>query len=496
MGKLDDLARSFNPQRKFSCSHTTVEVDGILVRVAEADDNESWIPMRNTPDVNSMADPPTHYLIKVEDILQDPAIIRSARVSTGRDTKEVDEKAQGMVNFLWRDRHVTPSEGSIVFRSKWTTPVMYAQPIFRLFGAHNEFSGRYSVIDGSYYTPDFGDIPNADLIRKEFSDAEKEAQALYQKLLDLGVAKEMARYVHLYRFYTTFYFTVSLRHLLEFMLIDENSSNRHSTTEFWKIKGVLGDLVRNWAPWAAEAFKASPRPLNFDWAGEITKNYSCFLFDRLGGNGVKVLDHGYLELIGSNIDTDVITAALNDFPDPTKAFNHGSMTFWVRMPIHVFRQWVRHRSLHFSELEMNFDMVVEEKAFYIPERFRKQIGKVGHYTFVDMDDRENDVVRNMLAEHIEVCTARYKRLRDYGLSRQMAAANLPYIFYIDVILTTPLGGLANFLSLRTDSHAQKEIQAYAFPIWEILKQKDPITAERIARHAYYGDSDIIKNFSS
>ena len=218
------------------------------------------------------------------------------------------------------------------------------------------------------------------------------------------------------------------------------------------------------------------------------------LFDRIGEKGIDVLDHGYIELINSNINTEIITAALNDFPDPTKAFNHGSMSFFIRMPIHVFRQWIRHRSLHFTELEMNFDRVVSEDAFYVPDRFRKQTGKIGHYTFVDMDDTENEVVRQLFTNHIELCKNRYLRLRGLGLPGQLAATNLPYAFYVDTILTCPLGGLANFLSLRTDSHAQKEIQAYAFPIWRFFKEKDPITAESFAKFMYYGDSDEIKNF--
>lgn len=490
MGNLDNLVKQFKPKRTFSCSHSTIEVDGIFVRVASEDENDSWQEVR----MPANSETPTHYLVKVEDVLQDPAIIRSARVSTGRDTKEVDEKAQGMVNFLYRDRHETPSEGSVKFRTKWTTPIMYAQPIFRLFGAHNEFSGRYSVIDSDYYTPNFEGFANADLVRKEFTDAEVEARALYNRLLELGVAKEMARYVHLYRFYTKFYFTASLRHMLEFLLIDERSKNRHSDTEFWEVKKPLTELIRHWTPWAFEAFRNNPRPLNFDWAKEISYESSSFLFDRIGGNGVSVLGRGYIELLKSDIDTSVITAALNDFPDPTKAFNHGSMTFFVRMPIHAFRQWVRHRSLHFSELEVDFDQVVKDDAFYIPKRFRKQIGKVGHYTFTDMDDSENNVVVELLERHVDSCRQRYTRLREYGLSKQLAAMNLPYVFYIETILTAPLGGLANFLSLRTDSHAQKEIREYAFPIWRMFKEKDPVTAERFALYMYYGDAEEIKNF--
>jgi thymidylate synthase (FAD) len=494
---LTSLIRQFNPRRTFSCSHSKIEVDGILTRVSDEDDESSWKTMSMGPDKNKV----THFAIAIEDLLQDPAIIRSARVSTGRDTMAVNEKAQGMVNFLWRDRHVTPFEGAVIIRTRWETPIMYAQPIFRLFGAHNEFSGRYSVIEGKYYTPSFKGHVYEDKIMAEFKDAEREAQSLYEKLLDLEVAKEMARYVHLYRFYTKFYFTTSLRHLLEFMSLKKSPNDRHSATEFWEIMEPLNELVKNWCPWAYNAFETNPRSTDYSWVKDVYKRGTSFLTERLTTEDTtKVLDKGYIKMIKKDLDSTIVTAALNDFPDPTKALNHGSMSFYVRMPIHVFRQWVRHRSLHFSELEIDFDSVVEKDYFYIPDRFRKQTGKIGHYIFTDMNDEENDKVRGLFKKHIELCKKRYLRLRGIGLSNQMAALNLPYAFYIDAILTTPLGslagGMANYLSLRTDGHAQKEIREYANKIWHIFKSESPALAEIFAAQLYYGDSEDIKNFRS
>src|SRR3990167_972647 len=211
----------FKPHRSFACSYGTVEVDGVLVRVAKEND-DSW---------RIHIDPETgkkYFMIAAEDALQDQAIIRSARVSTGRDSKEVDEKAEGLIQALWREKHLTPFEGGAVFRLRFEVPIAYAQPLFQLFASFNEFSGRYSEIDGTYYTP--SNLSASAL--KEFQDAEEEAHGAYKKLLELGVAREMARFAHLYRFYTKFYMTISLRHIMEF-LNWTNVNTKHTKTEFW-----------------------------------------------------------------------------------------------------------------------------------------------------------------------------------------------------------------------------------------------------------------------
>ena len=51
-------------------------------------------------------------------------------------------------------------------------------------------------------------------------------------------------------------------------------------------------------------------------------------------------------------------------------FEHNSLTFLVKCPIFVARQWFRHRIASFNEISGRYVEVKEE--FYIPENFRKQ----------------------------------------------------------------------------------------------------------------------------
>ncbi|MBI2063573.1 MAG: FAD-dependent thymidylate synthase [Candidatus Yanofskybacteria bacterium] len=478
---LEALENGFNPRRKFANHHTTVEVDGVFVRLPNEEEGENWIVDRKNKTIT----------IPFVDILQDPSIIRSARVSTGRDAQAVNEKAQGLVNALWRDSHVTPYEGGVVFRLRIQTPIMYAQPLFRLFGSHNEFSGRYSRIDGDYYTPSTLSTKQ----QQEFIEAEKNSQELYALLNDpapkgLAVANEMARLVHLYRFYTKFYMTISLRHIMEF-LTWENIPNRYSTTEFEDIKYLFEEIIRTWTPWSFEALQNNPHHINFYWARELVGRYPRPL-ELPYLKSQKILNLGEIRLLEIFGKEELMFGCLDDYPKPIVGFGHGGMTFVATMPIHVFRQWVRHRFGTITELTIDFDSVVSDRLFFVPERFRKQVGKAMQYKFEDCDDSENNQILDLYNQHIDDARKRYARLRNDNVSAQTAAMILPYCFYIPTVSTYSIHGLFNFLNLRADIHAQTEIRDYAKVIWEMFQEAFPEVAWQFLGNIFDADSPFIK----
>ncbi|MBI2063217.1 MAG: FAD-dependent thymidylate synthase [Candidatus Yanofskybacteria bacterium] len=462
---LEQLKQGFTPKRTFSCNHTKIEVDGVFVRISDEEEHD-WLIDREKGTIT----------LPTEDILQDPSVVRSARVSTGRDTKAVDEKATGMINSLWQNKHATPFEGGVHFRLKITTPIMYAQPFFRIFASHNEFSGRYSKIDGQYYTPNT--LGEEEL--KEFQQAEAEAQELYRKFSNLppdgfGIANEMARLVHLYRFYTKFYMTISLRHVMEFLTWENFQGNRYVETEFDEIKSLLHQILETWTPWSSESLKKTPNNINFYWTKELAdrfRNPWQLPFLEID----KFLDKGEIRLLETYGKENLMFACLDDFPNPLRGFGHGGMTFLMRIPIHVFRQWVRHRFGTTTELGFHFDDVVENNLFYIPTRFRKQVGKPMQYQFEECNDEENEKIRQEFINHTKRACARYVRMRENSVPDSLAGMILPYCFYVPVVITYPVEALINFLSLRLDIHAQAEIREPAKIILEMFRKYFPEVA--------------------
>jgi thymidylate synthase (FAD) len=368
-------------------------------------------------------------------------------------------------------------------------PISFAQPFFRLFASHNERSGRYSKIE-EYYTPE--SLP--DQVESEFRSAETEALSLYNRLLDMGVAKEMARLVHLYRFYTKFYMTISLRHILEFLTL-RNIGNRHAATAFWEVRDLLKQIVECWAPWAFEAYKQNSHDMDLSWTWN-TRNLELNDYVKIGPSlcQEKVLDHGEIRLLETYGQEWLMLRCMEDFPNPLKGFGHGGMTFYLHIPIHVFRQWVRHRYGNWTELIVDFDHVVTNGYFFTPEIFRKQEGKPGHYIYSDMSLEESKIVKKLLVEHRLDCTHRYWRLREkHNLSEDISAMNLPYSFYIPVVWTAPVESLFNFFSLRCDSHAQYELRQYANTIWPMFKDRFPHSARLFAKYIHFGDSPLVRS---
>jgi thymidylate synthase (FAD) len=291
--------------------------------------------------------------------------------------------------------------------------------------------------------------------------------------------------------------TISLRHVLDFFTYDLGYHPIGRDPDFAEIPGLLKKVIASWAPWAYQAYLKHPRHQNNQWVIDSIKNFTAKhrkeLFDNICNSTHSVLDKGSISLIDFHGNDSAAIACLEAFPNPLKAFDLWTMTFAIEMPIPVYRQWVRHRHGTMVKLIVDYDRIVRERLFYIPERFRTQKGKVGSYIYEDMSDGENEIVRDKFRRHIEMACARYERLRSMGVVSDVAALNLPYTFYVPVIWHAPLGGIFNFLSLRTDSHAQWEMKEYAHPVWEEVKTHFDKSADLFVRNLYYGDSSKVRN---
>jgi flavin-dependent thymidylate synthase len=98
----------------------------------------------------------------------------------------------------------------------------------------NEFSMRYAKATDDFYVPDAADVRSqvgkpgaysfepvdaelAEVTRQELETLYKEAYATYARLIEKGVARELARAVMPVGAYTQFYWTVNARALMNFV---------------------------------------------------------------------------------------------------------------------------------------------------------------------------------------------------------------------------------------------------------------------------------------
>lgn len=196
----------------------------------------------------------------------DFAIVQAARVSYGEGTKQVNED-RGLIRYLARHRHTTPFE-MVEFKFHHVMPIFIARQWIRHRTANvNEYSARYSVVKDRFYHPkpenirqqstsnrQGGDAPVDDLTAQQFSaylDKLETDYAEYEKFMQKGVAREMARIVLPVNIYTEWYWKIDLHNLFHFLSLRMDA---HAQQEIRDYANAMFELIRPIVPIAAEAF--------------------------------------------------------------------------------------------------------------------------------------------------------------------------------------------------------------------------------------------------
>src|SRR3954453_16054460 len=176
-----------------------------------------------------------HGFVRLDGALADDlSVANSARVSFGRRKEELDDSDRGLITFLMRERHGTPFEHN-AFRFHIRCPIFGAREWFRhRVGSFNEFSLRYARATDDSYVPAAEDVRSqvgkpgaysfeqvepelAETARETLQEVYEAAYASYERLVELGIAREVARSVLPVGAYTEFYWTVNARSLMNFL---------------------------------------------------------------------------------------------------------------------------------------------------------------------------------------------------------------------------------------------------------------------------------------
>lgn len=176
-----------------------------------------------------------HGFVRLDDAMaSDLSVVNAARVSFARRKDEMDEADEGLIRFLMRDRHGTPFEHN-AFRFHIRAPIFVAREWMRhRVGSFNEFSMRYAKATDEFYVPDADDVRSqvgrpgaysfepvdpelAEQTRQELRAVYEQAYATYERLVEAGVARELARSVMPVGAYTEFFWTINARSLMNFV---------------------------------------------------------------------------------------------------------------------------------------------------------------------------------------------------------------------------------------------------------------------------------------
>jgi thymidylate synthase (FAD) len=197
----------------------------------------------------------------------DFAIVQAARVSYGEGTKQVNED-RGLIRYLARHRHTTPFE-MVEFKFHHVMPIFVARQWIRHRTANvNEYSARYSVVKDRFYRPSVegirqqsktnrqggeqpSDVSTAEQFLRYLEETERAQYAGYEKALDGGIARELARIGLPLSVYTEWYWKIDLHNLFHFLSL---RMDPHAQQEIRDYANAMFALIQPIVPIAAEAF--------------------------------------------------------------------------------------------------------------------------------------------------------------------------------------------------------------------------------------------------
>ncbi len=208
------------------------------------------------------------YVVLVDYLGNDAAIVQAARVSYGPGTRSVRDD-RGLIRYLLRHRHTTPFE-MVELKFLVRLPIYVARQMIRhRMVSVNEFSARYSIVPDEFDLPDAADVrqqstrnrqgrsdplpaPIVEAFRSDLARIHEASYAAYTRALEAGIARETARLILPLSTYTEWYWKIDLHNLLHFLSL---RLDPHAQEEIRRYAAELAYLARKVAPIAYEAFE-------------------------------------------------------------------------------------------------------------------------------------------------------------------------------------------------------------------------------------------------
>lgn len=227
------------------------------------------------------------------------------------------------------------------------------------------------------------------------------------------------------------------------------------------------------------------------------------------GYTISVLDHGFVRYVDKmGTDRRICEAARISYKSPSKGkkqdekliqylwkhrhtspFEMVKISFNIKLPIFIMRQFVRHRMQNLNEVSGRYTQLGSE--FYYPNEWRKQDtknrqGSVKEENWKPYLSFGRDAIdaTNELKRHCESSYYLYQKMIEAGIAREMARMVLPINIYTEIYSTWDMNNLLKFFALRDEEHAQEEIQVYAKAMKQICRSVFPLVMKAYDKYKF------------
>ncbi|MCL1856222.1 MAG: FAD-dependent thymidylate synthase [Kiritimatiellaeota bacterium] len=228
------------------------------------------------------------------------------------------------------------------------------------------------------------------------------------------------------------------------------------------------------------------------------KRISVPELDAILGKPFPVLGEGFVRVVDyMGSDAAIVQAARVSYGEGTKQvsqdrgliryllrhrhttpFEMCELKLHVRVPMDIWRQWIRHRTANVNEYSTRYSIAIDAAHATAPDAWRTQAenNKQGSDGLLPPD-----IGAQLTAEETafhQQCRDLYDARIKQGVAREQARKDLPLSTYTEAYWKIDLHNLLHFLALRMEEHAQREIRDYATTIGhEIVQRWVPLTWE-------------------
>ena len=211
---------------------------------------------------------PKQIPLESRKLMCDSAIVQAARVSYAQGLKDYDTDVK-LINYLYKNKHTSPFE-MVKFKFHVKAPIFIARQWFRhRMGNYNEISGRYTQLSDEMYIPEKLSSQsktnkqlsaNDNLLKKDIKISNIWSNTIinshlqfdnYNKLIEEGVSREIARINLPLSTFTEFYFSIDLHNLLNFIKLRNSENAQYEIKEY---ASAIEDIVTELCPITMKAY--------------------------------------------------------------------------------------------------------------------------------------------------------------------------------------------------------------------------------------------------
>jgi len=156
-------------------------------------------------------------------------------------------------------------------------------------------------------------------------------------------------------------------------------------------------------------------------------------------------------------------------------FEQNALTFRVKCPIYIARQWMKHRCWVFNEISARYTKF--DNTIYKPDEFRQQAETNKQASIEASADLDQTAATEIYEAAAKAALDAYNKLINMGVCREQARGVLPVGSHTEFITTVNLRNFMHWYYLRAPKEAQWEIQQYAKAAIKLVKRVFPVAVE-------------------